>query len=82
MNSKFPKKGDKLCVKKVFPEYFYPHFINMVEDGDKNLEPGKEYTIRNVEIYSSWVAIWLEELPDTEERNRRYFNLSFFLWDY
>lgn len=57
----FPKVGDKIRAKKIFPEWYYPHYTCMVERINKNLEPEKEYTVSKIEVYSSWVAVWLEE---------------------
>jgi hypothetical protein len=78
----WPKPGDKIKTKKVFPSYFYPHFNCMVKDGYENLKPETEYTVRKCEVYSSWCAVWLEEFLDNEVRDERYFNLTFFTWNY
>ena len=81
MKLEWPSTGDKIKTKDKFQEFFYPHFTDMVEDGMQNLEPNKLYTVKRCEVYSSWCAVWLEELPDTEERGDRFFNLTFFDWD-
>jgi hypothetical protein len=81
MKLKWPKVGDKLKTHQTFPKFFYPHFIDMVKDGNENLEPEKEYTVKRREVYSSWCAVWLEELPSTKERPDRFFNLGFFEWN-
>lgn len=74
----FPKAGDKLVVKKIFPEFFYPHFRDMVEDAKNNLIPGEIYTVKKCEVYSSWSAVWLEEIQPSKDRNDRFFNLTYF----
>lgn len=66
----FPKKGDKLIFKGV-PEFYYPMFTNMRDDA-KVLQLGVEYTAKEVRVNSSWVTIYLEEIPET------MFNLVFF----
>lgn len=77
----WPKPGDKLKVKDVIPEHFYPAFTNIIKDGRDNLHPGEEYTVEKCEIYSSWCAVWLKELPSKDEKDR-LFHLSFFDWKY
>ena len=80
--SRFPKKGDKLTAKLQSPDFFYPHFTNMVNDGKTNIEPGKTYTVQKCDVHSSWCSVWLEEIGPSEERPDRWFNLSFFDWNY
>lgn len=81
IENKFPNAGDKIVAKEVFPKWFYPHFTSMVKDGLENIVPNKEYTVAKRELYSSWCAVWLEELSDTEERTDRHFNLGFFNYE-
>lgn len=72
--SMFPKAGDKLTRKKILPEFYYPHYTEMVEFTKENLKEDIEYTVSKCEVYSSWCAVWLEEFPDDD----RFFNLSSF----
>lgn len=78
----FPKKGMKLKTKSEFPQFFYPHYTNMVEDAKLNLKPDTEYTVEKCEVYSSWCAVWLKEVESTESRKDRFFNLAYFKWNH
>lgn len=70
----WPQVGDK--VKFVSAEgVFYPHFTNVIDFAKKNLSCGREYTVRQCEAYSSWVAVWLEEIDGDH-----FFHLSMFEW--
>lgn len=69
----FPTVGDKLIFTGV-PKFYYPHFTCMKARAEKDLKVNQEYTVRKVEVYSSWCAVWLEGI-DGERDN---FNLSFF----
>lgn len=82
MNNKWPKAGDKLIAKDILPDWFYPHFTDIVEDGKANIIPGQEYTVKDCEVHSSWCAVWLEELPPLPDQSDRFFHLSFFNWNY
>lgn len=72
VNGDFPKVGDILIFKGV-PEIYYPHYACMGNLAKENLIVGQKYQVRNVEIYSSWCAVWLDGFPDDES-----YNLSFF----
>ena len=69
----FPKIGDKLAYKGV-PEFYYPMFLSMKGHAEKHLTVGEIYTVRKVEVLSSWCCVWLEEVEDDEI----YFNRLFF----
>lgn len=77
----WPRPGDKLVALENPPKWFYPHYTDIVEDGLANIKPGQEYTVKKCNIYSSWCAVWLEELPDRTEGEERRFHLSFFKWN-
>jgi hypothetical protein len=64
----WPKTGSKITFKGV--HLFW--FVNIIEDADKLLEVGKEYTVSKIELASSWCAVILEEFLDKK------FALSFF----
>ena len=72
--SLFPKVGTKLRRKKVLPEFYYPHYTDVVEFTKENLKEDVEYTVSKCEVYSSWCAVWLEEFPEGDT----LFNLSSF----
>lgn len=67
----WPKIGSKVVFKKTHTFWFK----NMIEDADKLLEVGKEYTISNLRLASSWCSIVLEEFPENK------FPLSFFSYE-
>jgi len=69
-----PKPGDKLKFLTA-NKNFYPHYISVIEFAKKNLIEGQEYTVRKFEMYSSWCAVWLEEIEGDH-----YFHLSMFEW--
>jgi hypothetical protein len=52
------------------PQYFW--FKNIIEDANNLLEIGKEYTISEIGLNSSWTSVILEEFPNHK------FSLSFF----
>lgn len=47
-------------------------FTNMVEDANKLLEVGKDYTVSKIELASSWCGVILKEFPEHK------FSLSWF----
>ena len=47
-------------------------FKNIIEDANSLLEIGKEYTISEIGLNSSWTSVILEEFPNHK------FSLSFF----
>jgi hypothetical protein len=76
----FPKEGDILKAKETLPSLVYPHFISIVEDAHDSIIPGNEYTVVKCEVYRSWCAVWLKELPS--QHGDRKFHLAFFDWKY
>jgi hypothetical protein len=79
---KWPKPQDKIKAKDVPPDMIYPGYTDVMADAKDTIRPGEEYTVRKCEVYSSWCAVWLEEILDNEKRPDRFFNLSFFDWNY
>ena len=71
---KWPQVGDKVRFKSA-EGVFYPHFTNVIQFAKDNLKVGETYTIRNCEVYSSWCAVWLEEIEGDH-----FFHLSMFEW--
>jgi hypothetical protein len=70
----WPEIGDK--VRFLGAEgIFYPHFTNIIEFAKENLKVGQTYTVRNCEVYSSWCAVWLDEI-----KGDNFFHLSMFEW--
>jgi hypothetical protein len=65
----WPRIGSKVTYKGA-PKLFW--FKNIVENAEKNLEVGKEYTVSKLHLASSWCGAHLEEFGDME------FSLSFF----
>lgn len=57
----WPKAGDKVTFESA-EGMFYPYFTNIIDFAKKNLIPGREYTVKKCEVYSSWCGIWLEEI--------------------
>jgi hypothetical protein len=47
----------------------------MISDAEKNLTRGNTYTLKDIEPFSSWVRVTLEEFPEME------LTLSFFEWE-
>ncbi len=70
----WPNIGDKVKFKGA-DGMFYPHHVNVIQFAKDNLEVGKIYTVRNCEVYSSWCAVWLEEIEGDH-----FFHLSMFEW--
>lgn len=72
--SNWPKPGDKLTFRGIGEkEWFYPHFTNIIDNAKKNLIPGQTYTVTKSKVYSSWCAVWLDELPG--EDNKFHFTM-------
>lgn len=67
----FPKPGAKLKYKGTHPFWF----TNYIQDAKDKLVVGQEYTLKTIEILSSWCCVTLEETGDTE------FALSFFTYE-
>ncbi len=55
------KPGDKVIFRSI-PKIW---FVNVIKNSEK-LEIGKEYTIREIEVASSWCCIKLEEFSEGE----------------
>lgn len=71
--NEFPSVGDKIKFLGV-PEFYYPMFTSMKKLAEDNLKIGQICTVRRVEIYSSWCAVWLEEIPGEKNYlSRRFF---------
>jgi len=64
----WPKIGSKVTFRGTTMFWF----VNIVKDANDLLEIGKEYTIKKLELASSWCGVILEEFPDHK------FSLSFF----
>ena len=73
-DSRWPCKGHKVKFKGA-DGMFFPHHVNVIQFAKDNLEVGKIYTVRNCEVYSSWCAVWLEEIEGDH-----FFHLSMFEW--
>ena len=59
----WPKKGSKITYNGVNKAFW---FTNIIENAEKNLEVGKEYTVAKLHLASSWCGVELEETGDTE----------------
>jgi len=69
----FPSVGDKLKFISV-PEIYYPMVIKMKKLAEDNLKSGQICTVRKVCVYSSWCAVWIEEISgDDNCLNFRFF---------
>lgn len=73
-DSKWPCKGHKVKFKGA-DGMFFPHYTNVIQFAKDNLTVGEIYTVRNCEVYSSWRAVWLEEIEGDH-----LFHLSMFEW--
>jgi hypothetical protein len=65
---RFPKAGAKLRFKQ---SHNFP-YSDMAENADRELTVGAVYTLKNIELASSWACITLEEKPVME------FSLGYF----
>lgn len=65
---KWPQIGDEVTYKGT--HLFW--FVNIIHNAEKNLEIGKKYTIKTINILSSWCSITLVETNDL------VYSLSFF----
>lgn len=78
---RLPVVGQK--IKFIKPVKF--HWFNSLVEREKTLEPGKEYTVRHVELNSSSTYVWLEEFPDTDKhesgRGNMFFSMQSFQWE-
>jgi hypothetical protein len=70
----WPETGDKVRFQGADGK-FYPHYTNVIQFAKDNLMLGQIYTVRNCEVYSSWCAVWLEEIEGDH-----FFHLSMFEW--
>jgi len=59
----FPKPGDKVTYKEA-QDFFW--FTDIIKNAKDNLVKGKTYTLKTVDIASSWVEVTLEETGDTQ----------------
>jgi len=74
VDNEWPQAGDKVRFKSA-DGWFYPHYTNVIQFAKDNLKVGEIYTVRNCEVYSSWCAVWLEEIEGDH-----FFHLSMFEW--
>jgi hypothetical protein len=72
--SKWPNVGDKVKFKNA-EGMFYPHFTNVIQFAKDNLKVGEIYTVRKCKVYSSWCAVWLDEIEGDN-----LFHLPMFEW--
>jgi hypothetical protein len=64
-DDRWPKVGDK--VKFLTAEgRFYPHFTNVIANAKDKLHIGGIYIVKKCEVYSSWCAVWLDELGENK----------------
>jgi len=70
----WPSVGDKVRFENA-KGIFYPHYTNIIQFAKDNLKVGETYTVRNCEVYSSWCAVWLDEIEGDH-----FFHLSMFEW--
>lgn len=59
-----PKMWPKTGSKATFNGSTKFWFTNIIKDAKELLEVGNVYTIRKIELASSWCAVILEEFPD------------------
>jgi hypothetical protein len=64
----FPTPGTKLKYKGT--HIFW--FTDIIKNAEDNLVKGKEYTLKTIDVASSWCSITLEETGDI------HYSLSFF----
>lgn len=67
----WPAIGSKITYKGT--HIFW--FTNIIQDAENFLELGKEYTVKELQLASSWCGVILEEFPD------KIFSLSFFNYE-
>lgn len=70
----WPHIGDKVKFKGAHG-WFYPHHTDVIQFAKDNLKVGQIYTVRKCEVYSSWCAVWLEEIEGDN-----LFHLPMFEW--
>jgi len=70
----WPLVGDKVKFKSA-DGFFYPYYTNIISFAKENLVGEQIYTVRNCEVYSSWCAVWLEEIEGDH-----FFHRSMFEW--
>lgn len=69
------RPGDKIVFKG-----FVAHWFNNIKRNSEKLVIGQSYTVRYVEIASSWTLVKLEEFPETEIHGDDWFCLGTFEW--
>jgi hypothetical protein len=72
-DDKWPKVGEFLEYTGV-PNFYYPNFTNLKEDAEKYLTLGEKYEIEDAQVNSSWVSIYLKDVPNPSVG----YNLNFF----
>lgn len=77
-----PEIGQKITFVKPTRSWF-----TNVEEDQKKLTIGQEYTVRKTELNSSSTYVWLEEFPNifddndpTDGRDQPFFNMGSFEW--
>lgn len=75
MQENLPKVGEKITFVSAEGR-FYPHFSNIIDFAKRKLIEGREYTVKDVEVHSSWTAVWLSDAGLTDCP----FHLSMFDW--
>jgi hypothetical protein len=69
--TEWPIVGDKIAFRGTHMFWFK----DMIENAERLLEVGKEYTISKIRVNSSWVSVVLDEFPENK------FPLSFFTYN-
>ena len=59
----WPKIGSKITYRGTNKAFW---FTSIIENAEKHLEEGKEYTIARLHLASSWCAVELVETGDVE----------------
>lgn len=70
-NPDFPAPGTKLKYKGAQNAFWFTDIIKNAKD---NLVKGKKYTLKTIDVASSWCSITLEETGDI------HYSLSFFTY--
>lgn len=78
-----PKVGQKITFVNPSKSWF----INVEED-QKKLIPGQQYTVRKTQLNSSSTYVWLEEFPNIfdptdpmDGRDQPFFSMQSFKWE-
>jgi len=60
---KWPEKGDTVKFRTA-DGFHYPCFTNVIANAKEKLKAGECYIVQKCEVYSSWCAVWLDELGE------------------